>query len=78
MGKLHEPEVLKAEIGIMLRSGKSRQFVGSFVTQWLGTRALGREFIPDPKVFPKYTTDADLALQPDAVSRVDRCVARCR
>jgi len=60
MGKLHEPEVLKAEIGIMLRSGKSRQFIGSFVTQWLGTRALGREFIPDPKVFPKYTADADL------------------
>jgi hypothetical protein len=60
LGKLHEPEVLREEIGRMLRSGKSRQFIDSFVTQWLGTRVLGREFIPDPKVFPKYSADADL------------------
>jgi hypothetical protein len=52
--------VLNEEIGRMLRSGKSRNFIESFVTQWLGTRVLGREFFPDPKVFPTYTADADL------------------
>ena len=60
LGKLHEPEVLKEEIGRMLRSGKSMGFVESFVTQWLGTRELGREFVPDAKVFPNYQNDADL------------------
>ncbi len=60
MGKLHEPAVLKEEIGRMLRRGKSMGFVESFVTQWLGTRELGREFVPDPKIFPNYASDADL------------------
>jgi hypothetical protein len=60
MGKLHEPAVLREEIGRMLRSGKSMGFVESFVTQWLGTRELGREFVPDPTLFPNYSADADL------------------
>lgn len=60
MGKLHEPAVLQEEIGRMLRSGKSNGFVESFVTQWLGTRELGREFVPDAKIFPNYLGDADL------------------
>jgi len=60
MGKLHEPAVLREEIGRMLRSGKSMAFVESFVTQWLGTRELGKEFVPDPKLFPNYSADADL------------------
>jgi hypothetical protein len=67
-GKLHEPAVLKEEIGRMLRSGKSMGFVESFVTQWLGTRELGRDFVPDAKLFPDYANDvelqADIRLQP--------------
>jgi hypothetical protein len=59
-GKLHEPQVLKEEIGRMLRSDKSMGFIESFVTQWLGTRELGREFVPDAKIFPNYASDADL------------------
>jgi hypothetical protein len=60
MGKLHEPAVLNEEIGRMLRSGKSMGFIESFVTQWLGTRELGKDFVPDPKIFPNYSADADL------------------
>jgi len=60
MHKLHEPDVLKEEIGRMLRSGKSMDFIESFVTQWLGTRELGKDFVPDPKIFPNYAGDADL------------------
>jgi hypothetical protein len=59
-GKLHEPAVLEEVVARMLRSGKAMNFVESFVTQWLGTRELGREFVPDAKVFPKYSADADL------------------
>ncbi len=57
---LHDPEVLKKEITRLLTSGKSMDFVDRFVTQWLGTRELGREFIPDPTVFPQYTKDVEL------------------
>jgi hypothetical protein len=60
MGKLHEPAILKEEIGRMLRSGKAMSFLESFVTQWLGTRELGRDFVPDAKLFPNYASDADL------------------
>jgi hypothetical protein len=60
MGKLHEPAVLNEEIGRMLRSSKSMGFIESFVTQWLGTRVLGREFVPDPQIFPKYASDVEL------------------
>ncbi len=52
----------------MLRSPKSMGFVESFVTQWLGTRELGHEFVPDAKLFPDYAEDvelqADIRFQP--------------
>ncbi len=60
LGKLHEPKVLHEMVGRMLRSEKAQNFAESFVTQWLGTRELGREFIPDAKVFPQYVADAEL------------------
>jgi hypothetical protein len=66
--KLHEPGVLKEEVGRMLRSSKSMGFIDSFVTQWLGTRELGKEFVPDAKLFPNYASDvelqADIGFQP--------------
>lgn len=59
-GKLHDKEILVQQVRRMLRSdvdrrglrrgAKVRGFVTSFVEQWLGTRALGREFKPD-KIF---------------------------
>ena len=60
LGKLHQPEVLKEEVGRMLRSSKSMGFIDSFVSQWLGTRELGHQFVPDAKLFPNYSTDAEL------------------
>ncbi len=52
-GRLHEAEVLEQQVLRMLgddHSRKVRQFSQNFVEQWLGTRALGREFRPDPSV----------------------------
>ena len=43
-------------------------FINSFVSQWLGTRELGHEFVPDAKLFPNYANDvelqADIGMQP--------------
>ncbi len=50
---LHEPDVLHAQVLRMLGKKHARQvrnFAQNFVEQWLGTRALGREFKPDASI----------------------------
>ncbi len=66
-GKLQDPEILKWQVGRLLRSPKSVEFVTRFVEQWLGTRELGRTIQPDPKLFPMYADDelrSDIRYQP--------------
>jgi mono/diheme cytochrome c family protein len=68
MGKLHDPEVVRALIPRMLRRDQSFDFVKRFVDQWLRTRQLESDKAPDPALFPAWTTDAeiqsDIRLQP--------------
>ena len=63
-GKLHDPgnlersgsaRMLRSRIDRrgLRRAAKVRGFAASFVEQWLGTRALGREFKPDPQRCPR-------------------------
>ena len=67
-GKLHEPEVLRKLAARLLASGQSMDFIERFTSQWLGTRELGREFIPDATLFPNYAgsveLQGDIRLQP--------------
>ena len=52
-GTLQEPETLKNQVIRMLKdphARKVRNFAQTFVEQWLGTRALGREFKPDKSI----------------------------
>ncbi|MDB4705972.1 DUF1592 domain-containing protein [Verrucomicrobia bacterium] len=52
-GTLQEPETLKSQVMRMLKdphARKVRNFAQTFVEQWLGTRALGREFKPDKSI----------------------------
>ena len=67
-GKLHEPDVLKELIGRMLRNDRSLNFVQRFVDQWLRTRELVTEKVPDAKLFPTYASSeelrSDIRLQP--------------
>ncbi len=68
-GKLHQESVLNEQVKRMLRSridrqglrrdSKVRGFATSFVEQWLGTRALGREFKPDPSVESRYDSELE-------------------
>jgi cytochrome c551/c552 len=68
LGKLHEPEVVRALVPRMLRREQSLDFVKRFVDQWLRTRQLETDKAPDAKLFPAWTTDAeiqsDVRLQP--------------
>lgn len=67
-GKLHDPVVLKELIGRMLRNDRSLNFVQRFVDQWLRTRELVTEKVPDAKLFPTYAGSeelrSDIRLQP--------------
>jgi len=52
-GKLHEPEVLRAQLSRMLADGKARRFSDTFPRQWLQLHRVGM-FPPDPKLYPDY------------------------
>jgi hypothetical protein len=54
-GKLRDPATLDEQVARMLKDQKSREFAERFVEQWLGTRELGRDTIPDAKLFPAYS-----------------------
>src|SRR5207302_8764750 len=69
-GKLHDLSTLEAQAVRMLQesgttapggatnpiaaASKVHDFVERFVSQWLGTRELGRGMKPDPKLFPEF------------------------
>ncbi|MGB1708647.1 MAG: DUF1592 domain-containing protein, partial [Rubripirellula sp.] len=67
--KLHDVDVLTEQVKRMLQSkvdsrglrrdSKVRGFASSFIEQWLGTRALGREFKPDKSVAPRYDSELE-------------------
>lgn len=68
-GHLHDEEVLRNQVARMLRSdidrrglrrgSKVRGFATSFTEQWLGTRALGREFKPDSSIARGYDSELE-------------------
>lgn len=53
-GKLHEPEVLKAQVKRMLEDRRSRALFDGFGAQWLGVGGLKRQVF-DPEMFPQMT-----------------------
>ncbi len=74
-GKLNNPQTLEQQVRRMLGSATGRrrnrdsdsvtggekvhEFAQNFVEQWLGTRALGREFKPDPSVARRYDSELE-------------------
>jgi hypothetical protein len=67
-GRLHDPEVLKPLIQVMLRNDRALTFAERFVEQWLRTRELEGDKAPDAELFPSYQVDeelrSDIRLQP--------------
>jgi len=55
-GSLTQPEVLRGQVGRMLRDPKAGDFAENFVSQWLGLKALGETVKPDPQRFPEFDT----------------------
>ncbi len=59
-GMLQNPDILKAQVGRMLRHPRSFEFAGRFVEQWLRTRELGGGKAPDAELFPLYHKDEEV------------------
>ncbi len=59
--KVHDAEVVRALIPRMLRRDQAFDFVKRFVDQWLRTRQLESNKAPDDKLFPAWSTDAEIA-----------------
>jgi mono/diheme cytochrome c family protein len=78
--KLHDPEVLAAQVERMMRDPRSRALADGFAAQWLGIRALGVTVRPDSKLFPEFTEELAAAMREetlrcfDAIVREDRSV----
>ncbi len=73
-GLLSDEAELRKQVDRMLGGGKVGRssnrvsgFATSFVEQWLGTRALGREFKPDPKVARRYNSELEGAMKYEPV-----------
>jgi hypothetical protein len=52
-GRLHEPEVLRAQLARMLGDAKIKRFTDAFPRQWLQLHKVGM-FPPDPELYPDY------------------------
>ena len=66
--QLNRPEVLRPLIDRMLRNDRSHNFAQRFIEQWLHTRDLSGDKMPDARLFPAYNSDeelrGDIRLQP--------------
>lgn len=61
-GKLHDPQVLHAQVDRMLDDPKSRALVDNFAGQWLQLRDLSH-LNPDPVLFPNFDDELRVALR---------------
>lgn len=53
-GVLQNEEELRHQVRTMLGDLRAREFARTFAEQWLGTRELGRDIVPDAAMFPEY------------------------
>ncbi|MCA9147812.1 MAG: DUF1592 domain-containing protein [Planctomycetales bacterium] len=76
--KLNDPDVLRGQVERMLAGGEQsgrrgrganrvRGFAQNFIEQWLGTRALGREFKPDASAVRRYDSELEGGLKYEPV-----------
>jgi hypothetical protein len=78
-GRLHQPEVLHAQVRRMLADARSRTLVTNFAFQWLNVPQIDR-IHPDPVLYPTFDPNLrngyreEIRLFLDSVLRADRSV----
>ena len=64
-GELRKPEVLRAQVGRLLKDARSRALFDGFGAQWLGINKLDGQVF-DPKLFPQMTPTLRTAMTEEA------------
>jgi hypothetical protein len=77
-GKLHDETVLQGQMVRLLKDRRGRGLAQSFAGQWLGTRRLGTEIVPDRKLFPQYTDELQNAMREEPVMFLQEILAENR
>ncbi len=67
-GRLHEPEVIEAQVRRILADEKAHSFAESFASQWLRTKELQGSVAPAPDKFPQYTPALRNAFYGESIS----------
>jgi hypothetical protein len=67
-GRLHEPEVLAAQVRRMLADPKSRALAEDFAGQWLRVGNLAELADPDPRLFPEFTQELRAAMVEEPIA----------
>ncbi len=67
-GKLHDPDVLEAQVRRMIADPKSRSFAVEFAGQWLQLKKLAKFSEPDRSRFPEYTPELRDAMVEEAIT----------
>ncbi|HXE53672.1 MAG TPA: DUF1592 domain-containing protein [Tepidisphaeraceae bacterium] len=70
-GRLHEPDVMRAQVLRMLKDPRSIALAENFGTQWLGITALGVTRRPDPGRFPQFDDELAASEKEEVVRFVD-------
>lgn len=70
-GRLRDQAVLRAQVQRMLGDVRSREFVETFVGEWLGTGGLGTAHQPNAKTFPDFTETLTTAMKLEPVFLVE-------
>ncbi|WP_422930537.1 DUF1592 domain-containing protein [Singulisphaera sp. PoT] len=70
-GRLHEPEVLDAQVRRMIDDPRSRELAKDFASQWLGVRALTSPNGTDRSRFSEYTPGLREAMVEEVISSFD-------
>ena len=65
-GRLHEPAVLRAEVGRLLDDPRAVRFSTGFPTQWLQLKKVGM-FPPDKKLYPDYDPPLEKSMVEEGV-----------
>ncbi|HVQ13803.1 MAG TPA: DUF1592 domain-containing protein, partial [Vicinamibacterales bacterium] len=75
--RLHEPSVLQAQVGRMLRDPRARSLVTNFADQWLQIRNL-RSSLPDREEFPDFDDNLRQSFQRETELFVDSIIRENR
>lgn len=74
--KLREPDILRAQVRRMIIDPKFRAFSSAFLGQWLGIESIGRDVVPDHKIFPEFNESLNEAMKTETIMTFEHLIRK--